>query len=223
MPLNGAEISGLVPDHFLEELPVALARLETGGRLTYANKAARQLLGERAPPGADIAELIEGLGRPIAERLADTARGRALGRSEIARGTADGQEVFLQVAFTRTVLDGAPSLLAVLSDATELKTLEAQFVQSQKMQAVGQLAGGVAHDFNNLLTAINGHCDLLADAPRRRRRRARRSDADPPERQPRRGAGAPAARLLAQADAAADGHQPAGHALASSPTCSTGC
>jgi two-component system cell cycle sensor histidine kinase/response regulator CckA len=150
-----------VPDHFLDELPVALARLSTDGVLTYANKAARQLLGERAGPGVNIAELIEGLGRPITERLADTVKGRALGRSEVARGTADGQEVFLQVAFTRTVLDGAPSLLAVFSDATELKTLEAQFVQSQKMQAVGQLAGGVAHDFNNLLTAINGHCDLL--------------------------------------------------------------
>ncbi len=161
MPLDGAEVSGLVPDHFLDELPVALARLEASGRLTYANKAARALLGERAQAGVNIADLIEGLGRPIAERLADTTRGRALGRSEIARGTADGQEIFLQVAFTRTVLDGAPSLLAVLSDATELKTLEAQFVQSQKMQAVGQLAGGVAHDFNNLLTAINGHCDLL--------------------------------------------------------------
>jgi two-component system cell cycle sensor histidine kinase/response regulator CckA len=161
VPLDGAEVSGLVPDHFLDELPVALARLETDGRLTYANAAARQLLGEGAVPGVSLADLIEGLGRSIAERLADTVKGRALGRSEIARGTADGQEVFLQVAFTRTVLDGAPSLLAVFSDATELKTLEAQFVQSQKMQAVGQLAGGVAHDFNNLLTAINGHCDLL--------------------------------------------------------------
>jgi two-component system cell cycle sensor histidine kinase/response regulator CckA len=160
-PLGGAEVSGLVPEHFLEDLPVALARLTTTGALTYANMAARALLGPRAEPGANIADLIEGLGRPIAERLADTARGRALGRSEVARGLAEGQEVFLQVAFTRTILDGAPSLLAVLSDATELKTLEAQFVQSQKMQAVGQLAGGVAHDFNNLLTAINGHCDLL--------------------------------------------------------------
>jgi len=61
-------------------------------------------------------------------------------------------------------------LVAVLNDATELKTLEAQFVQSQKMQAIGQLAGGVAHDFNNLLTAITGHCDLLMH---------RRDEADP--------------------------------------------
>ena len=161
MPIDAAEIAGLVPERFIEELPVALARLEPDGRLTMTNRAARQLLGPAAQPGANLCALLEGLGLPIPERLADTMKGRALGRSEVARCLVDGQEVFLQIAFTRTVLDGRLAILAVLSDATELKTLEAQFVQSQKMQAVGQLAGGVAHDFNNLLTAINGHCDLL--------------------------------------------------------------
>ncbi len=143
-----------------EELPVALMKFAPDGALIAANRAARDLV-----PLNDSAvmahEIFEGLGRPVTDWLGDVVADRLPGGSEVLRAHAGQADAFLQVTLRRIVEFGRPGVLAVLQDATKLKTLEAQFVQSQKMQAIGQLAGGVAHDFNNLLTAISGHCDLL--------------------------------------------------------------
>lgn len=144
-----------------DALPVAMLRLSADGALRGANRLARDLLDHPAPPGTPLSDLVEGLGRPLSDWLADAAAGRGLNRAETLRARAPAQDVFLQISLGRVEQEGEVALIAVLNDATELKTLEAQFVQSQKMQAIGQLAGGVAHDFNNLLTAITGHCDLM--------------------------------------------------------------
>lgn len=145
----------------LEEVPVALMTFGPDGVLRMANRAARDLMWNGELRTAMFHDLFEGLGRPVSDWLADVVAGRLPGDSEVLRARKAGEECFLQVTLRRFLDGGRPAALAVLSDATRLKTLEAQFVQSQKMQAIGQLAGGVAHDFNNLLTAISGHCDLL--------------------------------------------------------------
>lgn len=146
---------------FIDGLPVPLLKLDLGGRITMANRRARDLLGDKDAIGSLMANQVEGLGRPVSEWLREAHAGRHLGRSEIVRVTRTDEDVFIQISLAQISEENSTALVAVLQDATELKSLEAQFVQSQKMEAIGQLAGGVAHDFNNLLTAISGHCDLL--------------------------------------------------------------
>ncbi len=146
---------------FFDELPVPLLKLARSGTIDLCNRPAAELLGCDVARGRQITDLLEGLGRSIPDWLEDAALARGALHSEFLRVRRSDREVFIQVTLNRATENGETILIAVLNDATELKSLEAQFVQSQKMQAIGQLAGGVAHDFNNLLTAISGHCDLL--------------------------------------------------------------
>ena len=145
----------------VEALPVPLVRLSRDGAVRMSNRMARTLLGLQTDEQATFGNLVEGLGRPLQDWIREGADGRTAGRPEFLRVTRAQQDTYVQVTLSSYEENGERSAIAVLNDATELKTLEAQFVQSQKMQAIGQLAGGVAHDFNNLLTAITGHCDLL--------------------------------------------------------------
>ncbi len=145
---------------FFDELPIPLIKISKSGIVTSANREARKIISVDMTEPAPLSDLLEGLGRSIADWIEDAFNGRLGNKTEVLRVRSD-EDQFLQVTLNLMMQDGVPSLVAILTDATELKSLEAQFVQSQKMQAIGQLAGGVAHDFNNLLTAISGHCDLL--------------------------------------------------------------
>jgi len=73
----------------------------------------------------------------------------------------DGHLFWVEVSMRTATIGSKDRILVSVRDITERKQLEAQLRQSQKMEAIGQLAGGVAHDFNNILMVIEGYCSLL--------------------------------------------------------------
>jgi len=126
----------------IEDLPVPLLKISPDGQITASNRESRHLLGRETLDGAHFSDVIDGLGRPVQEWLREVMAGHGGYVSQFLRGRGDRQSTFLQVTLNAAESDDGAHLIAVLNDVTELKTLEAQFVQSQKMQAIGQLAGG---------------------------------------------------------------------------------
>ncbi len=146
----------------LELLPIGLALVDRDGRFLTMNKAfktAGGIVDEQATryPGDLVAKEDKG---PVADAVRRNARGPAMSRDLPIRLNAQpGEPVALTVAGLRGL--GEAAVLLLLKDNSEEAKLKRQVAQATKMQAVGQLAGGVAHDFNNILTAIMGHCDLM--------------------------------------------------------------
>jgi PAS domain S-box-containing protein len=144
-----------------------------GNNHQYVNKRFVEIFGYDQPN--------EILGKPLGftihpddlERVAAINQGRQSGvvvpdRYEFKGIKKDGEPVFIEASVTNVIYLGETASLAYLRDITERKRtemekghLEAQLRQAQKMEAIGQLAGGVAHDFNNILTAVIGYGNLL--------------------------------------------------------------
>jgi PAS domain S-box-containing protein len=155
--------------HLIASVQQAIISIEPTGLVTSWNRHAETLYGWSAHEaiGRDFRELLY----PV-ESLADgdaalhaAQTGGTFTRERIAcRKDGTRMWIHVSVAPIRNRDGTVTQIVAASSDITERRRLEAQFLQAQKMEAVGRLAGGVAHDFNNLLTVITGSAEFLADA-----------------------------------------------------------
>ncbi|MFL0414541.1 PAS domain-containing sensor histidine kinase [uncultured Sphingomonas sp.] len=144
-------------------MPVGIALVDRDGRFIEMNDAFMRAasLDPSAPPIYPGDLVVREDKAAVADAMRRFAAGGAAHAADMAVRLRDHPEepVILSIAGARGLGDAA--VVLSLKDNSEESRLKREVAQATKMQAVGQLAGGVAHDFNNILTAIIGHCDLM--------------------------------------------------------------
>lgn len=156
----------------------AIIMINEQGNIIFWNPAAEKTFGYSAPEvmGKDMHALLapprykEKYQKPYAHFIA-TGEGGTIGRTIEVHGLRkDGSEFPMELSLARINIKGHWGAVGTVRDITERsdadterKRLESLYLQAQKMEAVGQLAGGVAHDFNNLLTGIIGFLGLALE------------------------------------------------------------